>query len=215
MSDHTDLPFKAEYAKSGRSSCKQCKSCIDQDSLRLALMVQVIILIFVFIPTHQSYVCVWMRERSVAVHEPFAVPFRLFFYWALCIYTSGCVNLNFEWCTYFMTNVVVLYKCVLHVLHVFGFKVILSLILQFSFISPLKTFFFTSISVFFDIMYLGTKKAWCIEIIWWWNGLHQKDLYFVLHNFVSPLIMSLSTISLCMLRWRKSFLKQIFMSSLT
>ncbi|KAK7104156.1 poly [ADP-ribose] polymerase 1-like [Littorina saxatilis] len=40
MSDHTDLPFKAEYAKSGRASCKLCKDNIPQDSLRLALMVQ-------------------------------------------------------------------------------------------------------------------------------------------------------------------------------
>eukprot|EP00117_Sycon_ciliatum_P025830 scpid32102/ scgid21352/ Poly [ADP-ribose] polymerase 1; NAD(+) ADP-ribosyltransferase 1; Poly[ADP-ribose] synthase 1 len=38
MSD--DLPFKAEYAKSGRSSCKACKSAISKDSLRLAKMVQ-------------------------------------------------------------------------------------------------------------------------------------------------------------------------------
>ena len=41
MSDHSDLPFKAEYAKSGRASCKGCKSSIAQDSLRLAVMVQV------------------------------------------------------------------------------------------------------------------------------------------------------------------------------
>ena len=41
MSDHHDLPFKAEYAKSSRASCKACKGNITQDSLRLALMVQV------------------------------------------------------------------------------------------------------------------------------------------------------------------------------
>ncbi|KAK6179955.1 hypothetical protein SNE40_012198 [Patella caerulea] len=40
MSDHHDLPFKAEYAKSDRSSCKACKSNISKDSLRLATMVQ-------------------------------------------------------------------------------------------------------------------------------------------------------------------------------
>ena len=39
MSD--DLPYKAEYAKSGRASCKSCKSTIAQASLRLARMVQV------------------------------------------------------------------------------------------------------------------------------------------------------------------------------
>ena len=33
--------FKAEYAKSGRASCKGCKGAIGQDSLRLAVMVQV------------------------------------------------------------------------------------------------------------------------------------------------------------------------------
>ncbi|KAH9512499.1 Poly [ADP-ribose] polymerase 1, partial [Bulinus truncatus] len=37
---HHDLPFQAEYAKSGRSSCKMCKSPISQDSLRVAIMVQ-------------------------------------------------------------------------------------------------------------------------------------------------------------------------------
>ena len=36
-----DLPYKAEYAKSGRSSCKLCRSNIDKDSLRVAKMVQV------------------------------------------------------------------------------------------------------------------------------------------------------------------------------
>nr|UYS55296.1 poly-ADP-ribose polymerase I [Physella acuta] len=37
---HHDLPFQAEYAKSGRAACKMCKSAISQDSLRLAVMVQ-------------------------------------------------------------------------------------------------------------------------------------------------------------------------------
>lgn len=36
-----DLPYKAEYAKSNRSSCKSCKDNISKDSLRLAKMVQV------------------------------------------------------------------------------------------------------------------------------------------------------------------------------
>lgn len=36
-----ELPYKAEYAKSGRSSCKFCKSIISKDSLRVAKMVQV------------------------------------------------------------------------------------------------------------------------------------------------------------------------------
>lgn len=35
-----ELPYLAEYAKSGRASCKLCKSPIAQGSLRLAVMVQ-------------------------------------------------------------------------------------------------------------------------------------------------------------------------------
>ncbi|XP_063839454.1 poly [ADP-ribose] polymerase [Ostrinia nubilalis] len=35
-----DLPFQAEYAKSGRASCKNCKQKIDQGTLRIARMVQ-------------------------------------------------------------------------------------------------------------------------------------------------------------------------------
>lgn len=35
-----DLPYRAEYAKSGRAGCKYCKSPIAQGSLRLAAMVQ-------------------------------------------------------------------------------------------------------------------------------------------------------------------------------
>ncbi len=32
--------FRAEYAKSDRSTCKGCRSTIAKDSLRLAIMVQ-------------------------------------------------------------------------------------------------------------------------------------------------------------------------------
>eukprot|EP00794_Sanderia_malayensis_P012686 gene12686-13988_t len=39
MSD-SDLPFRAEYAKSGRAGCKGCRTPIAKDSLRLAKMVQ-------------------------------------------------------------------------------------------------------------------------------------------------------------------------------
>ena len=35
-----DLPFRGEYAKSDRSSCKSCKSKIGKGELRLAVMVQ-------------------------------------------------------------------------------------------------------------------------------------------------------------------------------
>lgn len=36
-----DLPFVAEYAKSGRASCKICKQKIGEGSLRMGVMVQV------------------------------------------------------------------------------------------------------------------------------------------------------------------------------
>lgn len=38
---HNDKLYKAEYAKSGRASCKKCKENIAKDSLRMAIMVQV------------------------------------------------------------------------------------------------------------------------------------------------------------------------------
>ncbi|XP_022328673.2 poly [ADP-ribose] polymerase 1-like isoform X1 [Crassostrea virginica] len=64
MGDHHDLPFKAEYAKSGRSSCKACKGSISQASLRLAVMVQSP----VFdgkIPNWFHYACFWKRAKVV------------------------------------------------------------------------------------------------------------------------------------------------------
>lgn len=36
-----ELPFKAEYAKTGRAGCKGCKEKIEQGTVRLAVMVQV------------------------------------------------------------------------------------------------------------------------------------------------------------------------------
>ena len=39
--DEEEKPFKAEYAKSGRAGCKQCKGAISKDTLRIAKMVQV------------------------------------------------------------------------------------------------------------------------------------------------------------------------------
>lgn len=39
--DIIDLPYRGEYAKSGRASCKTCKTKIDKGELRLAAMVQV------------------------------------------------------------------------------------------------------------------------------------------------------------------------------
>ena len=34
-----ELPYRAEYAKSGRATCKECKATIEKDELRLAIMV--------------------------------------------------------------------------------------------------------------------------------------------------------------------------------
>jgi len=36
-----ESPYRAEYAKSGRSKCKGCKEGIEKDHLRLAVMIQV------------------------------------------------------------------------------------------------------------------------------------------------------------------------------
>lgn len=38
---NVDLPYSVEYAKSSRSSCKNCKNSIQKDSLRLAVIIQV------------------------------------------------------------------------------------------------------------------------------------------------------------------------------
>lgn len=43
MAEH--LPYKAEYAKSDRSSCQLCKSKIGKETLRLAAVVKVILFI--------------------------------------------------------------------------------------------------------------------------------------------------------------------------
>ena len=43
----SELPFQAEYARSGRAGCKSCGKLIGKDSLRLAVMVQVRSIIYV------------------------------------------------------------------------------------------------------------------------------------------------------------------------
>lgn len=40
MADEGDLPYKTEYAKSNRASCKACKGIISKETLRMARMVQ-------------------------------------------------------------------------------------------------------------------------------------------------------------------------------
>lgn len=44
-----DFAYRCEYAKSGRASCKGCKTPIGKEELRLAVMVQVIISILNFL----------------------------------------------------------------------------------------------------------------------------------------------------------------------
>ncbi|KAH8292667.1 hypothetical protein KR044_013023 [Drosophila immigrans] len=49
-----ELPYSAEYAKSGRASCKGCKTPIPKDTLRLAIMVQS--------PFHDGKVAQWHHK---------------------------------------------------------------------------------------------------------------------------------------------------------
>ncbi|XP_069116799.1 poly [ADP-ribose] polymerase 1-like [Argopecten irradians] len=62
MADERDLPFKCEYAKSGRSSCKACSGSIAKDSLRLAIMVQSP-MFDGKIPNWFHFACFWKRAR--------------------------------------------------------------------------------------------------------------------------------------------------------
>ena len=39
--DGSDLPYRAEYAKSGRAKCKGCKAEVPKGDCRLASMTQV------------------------------------------------------------------------------------------------------------------------------------------------------------------------------
>lgn len=65
---HHDLPFQAEYAKSGRAGCKACKGNIAQDSLRLAIMVQAPNFDGK-IPTWFHYACFWKRAKCKNVDD--------------------------------------------------------------------------------------------------------------------------------------------------
>ncbi|XP_072356323.1 poly [ADP-ribose] polymerase 1 [Scyliorhinus torazame] len=57
--------FKAEYAKSGRASCKKCTESIAKDSLRLAIMVQSP-MFDGKVPHWHHYACFWKRARVVS-----------------------------------------------------------------------------------------------------------------------------------------------------
>ncbi|XP_072171566.1 poly [ADP-ribose] polymerase 1-like [Diadema setosum] len=63
-----DRPFRVEYAKSNRSSCKGCRSSISKDSLRLAKMVQSP----VFdgkIPNWFHYNCFFKKNKPTSQHD--------------------------------------------------------------------------------------------------------------------------------------------------
>ena len=63
-----DLPFKAEYAKSNRSSCKKCKEKIDKAELRLAVMVQSP-MFDGKVPNWHHVKCFFMKNRPKAVGD--------------------------------------------------------------------------------------------------------------------------------------------------
>ena len=69
-----DSPFKTEYAKSGRSSCRGCKLSISKDSLRLAKMVQV----WEFQNEHILYLHQNMLCRIILVSELNAFIYKKF-----------------------------------------------------------------------------------------------------------------------------------------
>ena len=61
-----DLPYRSEYAKSGRSSCKACKASIGKAELRLAAMVQVKIKVLLFkILSHHLIIKVLVRHVNI------------------------------------------------------------------------------------------------------------------------------------------------------
>lgn len=69
MSDHhIDLPFRSEYAKSSRATCKACGTGIEKDTLRLAIMVQSP----AFdgkVPNWYHFKCFWKRARVAGTSD--------------------------------------------------------------------------------------------------------------------------------------------------
>ncbi|XP_070576368.1 poly [ADP-ribose] polymerase 1-like [Ptychodera flava] len=66
--EHHDYPFKSEYAKSSRASCKFCKNAINKESLRLAKMVQSPHFDGK-IPNWFHYSCFWKRNKVSSYGE--------------------------------------------------------------------------------------------------------------------------------------------------
>ncbi|XP_062980205.1 poly [ADP-ribose] polymerase 1 [Elgaria multicarinata webbii] len=65
MAEPAEKLYRAEYAKSGRASCKKCGDNIAKDSLRLAIMVQSP-MFDGKVPHWHHYTCFWKRARLVA-----------------------------------------------------------------------------------------------------------------------------------------------------
>ncbi|XP_040407174.1 poly [ADP-ribose] polymerase 1 [Cygnus olor] len=65
MAEPSEKLYRAEYAKSGRASCKKCGESIAKDSLRLALMVQSP-MFDGKVPHWHHYSCFWKRARIVS-----------------------------------------------------------------------------------------------------------------------------------------------------
>lgn len=93
-----ELPFKAEYAKTGRAKCKGCKESIEQGTLRLAVMVQVFCccLIFTALKLELNWIkkmlrnlrdrnCLWERNSCVdnIVDEAFSYVYSIAQYFAI------------------------------------------------------------------------------------------------------------------------------------
>ncbi|ETE69570.1 Poly [ADP-ribose] polymerase 1 [Ophiophagus hannah] len=65
MAEPVEKLYRAEYAKSGRASCKKCKENIAKDSLRLAIMVQSP-MFDGKIPHWHHYSCFWERAQLLS-----------------------------------------------------------------------------------------------------------------------------------------------------
>ncbi|XP_014252361.1 poly [ADP-ribose] polymerase [Cimex lectularius] len=62
------LPYRAEYAKSGRSNCKACKTSIEKGALRLACMVQSP-LFDGTVPNWYHFICFFTKQRPKSVGD--------------------------------------------------------------------------------------------------------------------------------------------------
>ena len=63
-----DLPYRAEYSKSGRASCRSCKGNIAKDSLRIAAMVQSP-MFDGKVPNWYHYMCFFGKQRPSSTDD--------------------------------------------------------------------------------------------------------------------------------------------------